>query len=38
MTEPAREHDLRQRTYQWGDPAVSGSAARELGGGEFFRP
>src|SRR4051794_18822018 len=27
----------RRRTYQWGDPAISAAAARELDGMTFFR-
>lgn len=37
MTEPGGRDDPRQRTYAWDDPAVAGSAARELGGADFFQ-
>ncbi len=37
MTEPIRRTDVRLRTYEWDDPAVSGAASRELGGAEFFQ-
>jgi uncharacterized protein (TIGR00369 family) len=45
MTHPTRQPDqhtggtppaVRQRSYEWQDPAVAGAAARELAGADFF--
>jgi uncharacterized protein (TIGR00369 family) len=36
-TSPEPNHHARTRTYQWGDPAISAAAARQLDGLAFFR-
>ena len=37
QTPPEPDHHDRQRTYRWGDPAVSAAAARQVDGLTFFR-
>jgi hypothetical protein len=36
-TSPEPNHHNRTRTYQWGDPAISAAAARQIDGLAFFR-
>jgi uncharacterized protein (TIGR00369 family) len=36
-TSPEPNHHERTRTYQWGDPAISAAAARQVDGVTFFR-
>jgi uncharacterized protein (TIGR00369 family) len=37
VTTTAGKRGIRQRTYQWEDPAISAAAARELDGVAFFQ-